>query len=433
MKSLLTVLVTSFVLSAGACHKDLNPGRCNSTSDCPAGQTCDLTQNGVCVCNSAGCMDGGGQGGGGTAGGMGGMAGTGGTAGRSVDGGQDADASTPCSTCTSPKSVCLNRACVECASNADCTMTPTKPICDTATNTCRKCAADSECPAEPGVCMAHQDGRCATVPETIYVATVTGCSDSAPGTGTVANPFCSMPPVGNALSATRDLVVVRGAVMAGMWTFSGQGSTQTTFVGQQPPVGHPLAQIVGGLAPSLTISIGSAFVRDLELTSGSAAAVNVTGGNVSLQNVTLDKSDDGIDVSAGTVTIVSSTISTNSAVGINATGGTVNLSKVTVDRCLGGGILLNSAAFDIENTTVTNDGPSPDDTLGGIRIQNPPSGGPAQLNLLTVQTNDPSGISCSAQVQGTGILASGNVSAQITPTCGFSSCGAAPSTTCGAQ
>ena len=38
-------------------HKDLNPGRCNSTSDCPAGQTCDLSPaaNGTCVCAGSAC------------------------------------------------------------------------------------------------------------------------------------------------------------------------------------------------------------------------------------------------------------------------------------------------------------------------------------------------------------------------------------------
>ena len=33
------------------------------------------------------------------------------------------------------------------------------------------------------------------------------------------------------------------------------------------------------------------------------------------------------------------------------------LEYVTVDSCMGGGILLNNTAFDIENTTVKSNGP----------------------------------------------------------------------------
>ena len=87
MKSLFIALVV--ILELAGCHTDLNPGRCNSSSDCPTGQTCDLTQNGVCVCNTPACADGG-AGTGGTGGGTTGLAGSGGTggsAGIGADGG----------------------------------------------------------------------------------------------------------------------------------------------------------------------------------------------------------------------------------------------------------------------------------------------------------------------------------------------------------
>ena len=58
-------------------------------------------------------------------------------------------------------------ACVECVSptSADCTANPAKPICDAASNTCVGCASDDQCVAKgvgPGICMSHQDGRCAS-------------------------------------------------------------------------------------------------------------------------------------------------------------------------------------------------------------------------------------------------------------------------------
>ena len=94
MKSLFTVVVAFFGLAA--CHPQLNPGRCNSTTDCPTGQMCDLTQNGVCVCSSPGCADGGGTGGSAT-GGTGGGAASGGVAGTTDGGGKDSsDASHGC-------------------------------------------------------------------------------------------------------------------------------------------------------------------------------------------------------------------------------------------------------------------------------------------------------------------------------------------------
>ena len=45
------------------------------------------------------------------------------------------------------------------------------------------------------------------------------------------------------------------------------------------------------------------------------------------------------------------------SIGIKSTGGTITLDGVTVDSCMGGGIFLSDTTFDIENTTVKNNGP----------------------------------------------------------------------------
>ena len=108
----------------------------------------------------------------------------------------------------------------------------------------------------------------------------------------------------------------------------------------------------------------------------------------------------------------------------------------TVDSNRGGGILLNGAAFDIENTTITGNGPGQFTTgavWGGILVNKPPAAGPTTLKFLTVQANQEIGVDCSAPVSGAdGVLASLNAGFDIISTCGFSSCGMA-SMTCGAQ
>ena len=102
-------------------------------------------------------------------------AGTGGNdAGASTDGGSTDGGAAGTGPCTGATPVCATTGtiagqCVGCASNADCGG-PT-PICSPA-NTCTACTSDTQCaaiPGGPGVCMFHQDGRCASDAETIYV------------------------------------------------------------------------------------------------------------------------------------------------------------------------------------------------------------------------------------------------------------------------
>jgi hypothetical protein len=334
-----------------------------------------------------------------------------------------------------------NANCVECVTSADC-ITATKPICDLGTGTCVACTSDDQCvaklaSADPGVCMAHVDGHCATVAETIFVKNDTAtCSDTAagdPGFGTSGKPLCSMQPVVSLLSTTRDLVVVRGAVSGGNWTFSGQGAAQMTIVGQQPAAGDSLAQVGSATTPAFAISGGTAFIRDLEMVaSSSSSAISVTGGSLSLQGATVDRSKRGIDITAGSLAIKSGAVTNNSAIGINATGGTLTLNAVTIDSCAGGGIFLGGAAFDIANTSVTNNGPGPMGTNGGVVVGALPATGSAQLTLSTIKGNKQIGITCAGPIQADRVYVAANTGGDVAQSCGFDSCpSAGPS--CGAQ
>jgi hypothetical protein len=232
--------------------------------------------------------------------------------------------------------------------------------------------------------MSHDDGRCATDAETIYVQATGNCANVV-GTanGTEAVPYCSMDPAVTTVGtvSTKNLIVVRGNV-----------SNSSTFA----TTGRSLS-VVG------------------QMNAGLGGTLRLTGGNLYVRRIT---------ISAGAL-----------FTGCQADiGSTLRLDHVVVTGNKGG-IYLNGAAFDIQNTTVSdNTGLS---TMGaswaGILISNPPAAGPKKLHLVTVENNKAPGVVCTAAAEGTNVRASGNMLTEITTIeCGFSPCGAA-SATCGAQ
>ena len=288
-------------------------------------------------------------------------------------------------------------ACVECVTSPDCTV-KTKPVCNTATNSCRVCQSDGECPGAPGVCMAHVDGHCATPAEVIYVQNSAGCIDAGVSdslAGTIGQPLCSMQPVPAFLSPTRNLVVVRGAVAAGTWTFMSQGSSSLSIVGQQS------AYITATTLPAFSMQSGSAYLRGVKLNASVSMGISAKGGTLALDTVTVDKCNCGY--------------------------------PPMMVGCMGGGILVDGAAFDIRNTTITNNGPSADLVWGGMRVASLSATGPKNLHLVTIQSNNAAGLSCAtgAAIQGDGVLASGNNVGDVTAACGITAC-SPMSSTCGA-
>ncbi|HVZ88948.1 MAG TPA: hypothetical protein VHG72_18410 [Polyangia bacterium] len=244
----------------------------------------------------------------------------------------------------------------------------------------------------PGVCRSEIDGHCATDAETVYVQNTIGCMTTYVlngGGGTATVPYCSLEPVASATGPSKTLVVIRGTVAAADWTFQrAQGAPTTTFVGQQS------ALIASATTPGFSMDSGTAYFRNL-----------------------------GFGPSpTGTVCI-------------QATGGTLSLNNVVVDSCQGGGVYLNGAAFDIENTTVTNNGPgtSGSTSWGGILVSALPASGPSVLNLDTIQANKQVGVACARAITGTEVYAAQNTGGvDISPTCNFQPC-SLMSSTCGAQ
>jgi hypothetical protein len=395
--------VLTAVLLVG-CHNELRPGRCNRTGDCAAGLVCDLSPtpqgNGRCVVPDGGPPDG-------DAGGSDGGGETGPECVRHSDCPADHPACSPSGTCVGCDAVansCSERsvskpvcgpagACLECASDSDCTADATKPICDTSANACVGCSTDAQCAAklgaDPGVCMSHQDGRCATAAETIFVQNSSGCATSTGGdAGSVDLPFCTMQPAVIGLAGGKRLILVRGAVQAANYTIqTGAGAPQVTLVGQQT------GAIVGGLYSALVVDTADIYARDIALRVSSPAGV------------------------------------------IARNGATLRLENARVEDNPGGGILVDGAGFEIRNSTINRNGPATTGptTWGGILVQNLPAGAPRELDLVTIQNNNQVGIACASDIQGNGVLASDNAGGvQASPTCQLTLCSPA-GPDCGAQ
>jgi hypothetical protein len=130
------------------------------------------------------------------------------------------------------------------------------------------------------------------------------------------------------------------------------------------------------------------------------------------------------DLQSGTAFIRGIGFSSSASTGIRATGGTLHLDTVTVDSCKKGGILLDGAAFDIRNTTVTNNsmGQQGATAWGGILVNALPATGPTQLGLVTIQNNKQIGLTCIGPISGIGVLSSGNTGGDISTTCGITAC-----------
>jgi hypothetical protein len=248
-----------------------------------------------------------------------------------------------------PGTVCIaaTQTCVECTSNAQCTGTATKPICDTSSHTCRPCALDSECTAAPGVCV-DWDGHCATTAEVVTVQGGASCVPS-PATGQ----FCR---TDQALAAKPNsgVIIVKGPdPVATIEPLGGSLGDKLLIVGRGGAV------VAAGAGDVAGIHLGNPrtyYVRDLK----------VAGGTI----------------------------------GILAEG----MTDVHITRCVvvlnpKGGIKTSTASFDITNTVVSGNGPGVDTggvAWGGVRLGDLPPGTSGRFANNTVVDNSSIGVSCTS-------------------------------------
>ncbi len=177
--------------------------------------------------------------------------------------------------------------CVECLEDTDCSET-TKPICNLSTRMCERCTTDSQCAAKvpnPGICMFHQDGRCATDDETIYVESKSGClSATMPTGGTMATPFCRLQDALSAIGARR-LLFVRGSADVGNTSIQNLSGTQISIVGP----GTRITAAVG--SPGLKVTGSDVYVRGIKILGDSGTDMGIVadeGATLRLDGVTVE-------------------------------------------------------------------------------------------------------------------------------------------------
>jgi len=234
--------------------------------------------------------------------------------------------------------------------------------------------------------MAHDDGRCATNGETVFVENVTAKCMNTAAAGTVAAPYCGLQEgINAAKGAGKALVVLRGPKGFDRASYAGAGKLAV--------VGQGGALINAGAGVGLQCSGGAQlYVRGLTIKGGGEQGVTVeTGAKLQLENASIINNDHG-------------------------------------------GILVNGATLILKNTTISGNGPGDFMGMGilwgGIRMQSPAPG--TLLDRVSITDNKNTGVSCTSGVQATGVLALGNVGADISNSCGFTSCATA-GPMCGAQ
>jgi hypothetical protein len=247
--------------------------------------------------------------------------------------------------CKGTDHVCdpATKTCVGCLTSQDCTV-KTTPVCDG--QACRGCRADSECAAiEPGVCMSHEDGRCATADETIYVKRDTSiCSMSRAAGGTKDVPYCLSQDGLDAMTAARRLVVMRGPDALTEFMFS-QAGARVTVVGQGGAIVSPGAHV------GVQVSAGTVYLRDLTIKGGSDTGVVADGSGELHMDRCMVRSNTkgGIQVSGAGFEIINTIVDGN---GSTSTAGCGTWGGI----CVNAAGTLTVARF-LNDTVVNNMGP----------------------------------------------------------------------------
>lgn len=156
--------------------------------------------------------------------------------------------------------------CVECTESSQCGVS-TLPICNVQEQRCRSCVQDAECVAKggdlPGVCMSHEDGRCASEAETAYAGYWTDVKCASTGGGSKSLPACSLSELIPRLPPETKLVVVKELSDG----FNFTGSKPLSIVGKKAGQKRPVLLDLNPLYSGYAVRVGSAslYLRDIHL------------------------------------------------------------------------------------------------------------------------------------------------------------------------
>jgi hypothetical protein len=286
---------------------------------------------------------------------------------------------------------CDSGSCVECTADRHCA--GAKPICEVAAKRCAPCTTDAQCMAKgggPGVCM--EDGRCATDAETILVGP--GAGTTCPPAAPAAPLRCPAEAINSGLTAQRKVVVIRGPV-ADFGLAPPTALGRITIVGQDGNVKPPRDRV------GIRVTAGDVLVRNLTVAGGETQdshGIRVTG--------------------SGTKLALSSVIvEGNAGTGVIAEAG----AELRLNRCMikgnRGGVLVNGAAFHVENTVVAaNMGAlvaGSSISFGGVYLGAAAGGRAMTFRNNTIVDNLAAGLICSGPYQVKGLLAANNAIEQV--------------------
>jgi hypothetical protein len=168
-------------------------------------------------------------------------------------------------------------ACVECVDSRDCGQAAA-PIC--VNDKCARCTSDEQCRQRdgdnPGLCLAHLDGRCATDAEVIYVHSGMPCVGTGPGTS--AMPFCQPAEALASVGPTRRILLLRGPEAFGAVNI---GPTLPGIAGGVISIiGQPGAAIAPGAYPGVMVGSGEVYLRGLIIRNGEKEGVLADGAAI---------------------------------------------------------------------------------------------------------------------------------------------------------
>jgi hypothetical protein len=249
-------------------------------------------------------------------------------------------------------------ACVECNDSSDCNQA-TAPIC--VEGKCTRCTSDSQCQGRhgdnPGLCLAHLDGRCATEAEVIYVRANSPCVDGPNALGTADMPFCRPQHAIEMVGGDRRILLLRGQ----------DPFTPLTVRGDLPGIAGGRISVIG--------QPGAVIIP------GADVGVNVLGGDVYLRGLTISegKKEGVVAQGAATVRLNQCVIKLNALGGLRATGG---------------------AGFEVVNTIFDSNGPGLLNgfPFGAAYLNQPDAARPGLFRFNTVIRNMV-GVVCAAATQ----------------------------------
>jgi len=276
---------------------------------------------------------------------------------------QGADGDALCMSTTPDTPVCgPNDRCVECVESSHCS-NELAPVCGTETGECRQCETHAECVS--GVCDI-EGGTCRAEADLVYIDD--NGTDGA-SCGTPLSPCATFMGADGALTkvgGSRDTIVVQtGSILEQVAI----DSMQVTIVGQAGAALTPQIPSDGigiAITDSATVTISGLRISTPSQGDRTIAVACTGNSTVTLEDTLIDAVLNGISTNNCSLTLLRSDMRGNVSrpgTGIEVAGGEVALHQSTIASYRGGGILIDSATFEIVNCLIADNGQ--DSTNGG--------------------------------------------------------------------